>query len=58
MAELINEQFAEARQRYADLENRADDVRDMLREGGRKARTVAEKTMQRVRDACGIITSK
>ncbi|MCP4379775.1 MAG: tryptophan--tRNA ligase [bacterium] len=58
LAELINEQFAEARQRYADLENRGDDVRDMLREGGRKARVVAEETMQRVRAACGIITSK
>ncbi|MDP6545716.1 MAG: tryptophan--tRNA ligase, partial [Phycisphaerae bacterium] len=58
LAELINEQFGGARERYAELEQRGDDVRDMLREGGRKAREVAEETMQRVRDACGIITNR
>jgi len=58
LAELINEQFAEARERYAELEQRSDDVRDMLRDGGRKAREVAESTMQRVRDACGILTNR
>ena len=30
-------------------------VRDVLREGGRKAREVAERTMQRVRKATGLI---
>ncbi|MDP7288309.1 MAG: tryptophan--tRNA ligase, partial [Phycisphaerae bacterium] len=58
LAELINVQFGEARERYAELEQRSDDVRDMLRDGGRKAREVAEATMQRVRDACGIITNR
>jgi tryptophanyl-tRNA synthetase len=58
LAELINLQFGAARERYAELEQRGDDVRDMLREGGRKAREVAEETMQRVRDACGIITNR
>jgi len=58
LAELINERFAEARDRYADLEQRGDNVRDMLHEGGRKAREVAETTMQRVRDACGIVTNR
>ncbi|MDP6636280.1 MAG: tryptophan--tRNA ligase [Phycisphaerae bacterium] len=58
LAELINEQFGEARERYAELEQRSDDVRDMLRDGGRKAREVAEATMQRVRDACGILTNR
>jgi len=58
LAKLINEQFADARDRYADLAARPDDVRDMLREGGRKAREVAEATMQRVRAACGIVTNR
>ena len=58
LAELINERFAPARRRYADLENDPDFVRDVLREGGRKAREVAEATMRRVRAACGIITNR
>jgi len=57
LAELINERFAEARQRYSEIEKRPDDVRDILREGGRRAREVADATMQRVRDACGILTT-
>ncbi|MGC9455692.1 MAG: tryptophan--tRNA ligase [Phycisphaerae bacterium] len=55
LAELINEQFAEARDRYAELEKRPDEVRDILREGGRKARDAAEQTMQRVRSAAGVV---
>ncbi|MEN6664727.1 MAG: tryptophan--tRNA ligase [Phycisphaerae bacterium] len=55
LAELINETFAAARERYAQLEQHPDDVRDLLAEGGRKARDTAEATMQRVRKACGIV---
>jgi len=58
LAELVNERFAPARDRYAELENDPDHVRDVLREGGRKAREVAEATMQRVRAACGIVTNR
>jgi len=57
LAELINETFADARERYEALEKNPDHVRDVLREGGRKAREVAEATMQRVRSACGILTN-
>ena len=35
-----------------------DAVRDILRDGGRKAREVAEATMQRVREATGIVTTR
>ena len=56
LAELINAHFAAARQRYAELEKDPGFVRDVRREGGRKARAVAEATMQRVRDAAGILT--
>jgi tryptophanyl-tRNA synthetase len=55
LAELINEQFAPARDRYAELEKHPDRVRDILREGGRKARETAEATMERVRAATGIV---
>jgi tryptophanyl-tRNA synthetase len=57
LAQLINEIFAPAREKYAQLEQDPSLVRDVLREGGRKAREVAERTMQRVRDACGIYRS-
>jgi tryptophanyl-tRNA synthetase len=55
LAQLINETFAAARDRYAELEKHPDEVRDMLRDGGRRAREVAEATMQRIRAACGLI---
>jgi tryptophanyl-tRNA synthetase len=58
LAELINDRFAPARQKYAELERNPQFVRDVLREGGRKARQVAEATMQRVREACGIVTNR
>ena len=57
LAELINERFEEARGRYAKLEGDDDYVRDVLREGGRKARETAQDTMERVRDACGILAT-
>jgi tryptophanyl-tRNA synthetase len=55
LTELIDECFAPARQRYAELQKRPDDVLDMLRDGGRRAREVAEATMERVRSACGLL---
>ena len=58
LAELINERFAPARRRYAELEKSPSFVWDVLREGGRKAREVADATMQRVRTACGIVTTR
>ena len=58
LAELINEMFAPARQRYAELQHDRDYVRDVLRDGGAKARRVAVATIQRARDACGIITHR
>ena len=57
LAELINETFASARERYEQLLQDESYVRSVLREGGRKARATAEATMQRVRQAVGIITT-
>ena len=58
LAELINEKFAAARAKYAELEKNPDFVRDVLRDGGARAREVAEATMQRVRKAAGILTHR
>ncbi len=58
LAELINELFAENREKYQELEKDPDTVSDILKEGGRKARKVAEATMQRVHSAAGILTSR
>ena len=58
LAELINDKFAAAREKYAQLEKQPDMVRDVLRDGGRRAREVSEVTMQRVRSACGLITNR
>jgi len=58
LAELINEAFAPARAKYAELEKSPDTVTDILREGGRKAREAAEATLQRVRDAAGLLTHR
>jgi tryptophanyl-tRNA synthetase len=57
LAELINEQFGPAREQYAELQKDPDTVRDILRDGGTRARTVAETTLQRVRAAAGILTT-
>ncbi len=57
LAEFINERFGEARERYEKLITDPDHLRDILREGGRKAREVAQATMARARDAAGIITT-
>ena len=56
LAELINSHFAAARDQYAQISKNPDTVRDILREGARKARTIAEATLQRVRTTCGILT--
>lgn len=54
---LIDEYFGEARERRRALEQRPDYVLDVLREGGKQARAVAEKYMARARDATGLITT-
>ena len=55
LAELLNELFADARTVYDGLND--DDVMDILKDGGQRARTVAEETLVRVREASGIITT-
>ncbi len=53
--DLINEHFAAARERYAELSANPDEVREILRDGAARARVAAKATLQRAREACGMI---
>lgn len=55
LLELISGYFAEAREKRKSLAKDPDYVRDVLREGGRRARRRAEMVMEPVRQATGII---
>ncbi len=54
LAELTNELLEPFRQRYDELSKDSDYVEDVLREGGKKARLVAQELMEKVRTATGI----
>lgn len=51
---MINEYFAEARERRKELAKDLDLVRDILNEGGKKARKRAEKVMKPIREVTGL----
>ena len=57
LAVLLDEHFAPVRTRRSELEKDPDTVRDVLREGGRRAREKAAEVLERARRACGIWTS-
>lgn len=52
---MINDYFAGAREKRKKLTENMDYVRDVLKEGGQKARKRAESVMQPLREAAGII---
>lgn len=52
---LIESCFEEAFVRRTELEKHPDTVWDMLRDGGKKARSRAESVMEKVREATGIV---
>ncbi len=54
---LIDAHFAEARERRRELAARPDDVRDVLRDGARRARAVAAGYLERVRERTGLVTT-
>lgn len=56
LAELFEETFAPARQRYEELSKHPAEVERVLADGGRRARAVAEQTMHEVRKCCGLVT--
>ncbi|MGF1669327.1 MAG: tryptophan--tRNA ligase [Balneolaceae bacterium] len=54
---LITEEFADARERRRELERNPDYVRDVLSDGGKKARKRAEEVMVPVREVTGLFRS-
>jgi tryptophanyl-tRNA synthetase len=56
LLELIDEHFAPARERRRELENDPGYVSDVLRDGGLRARAVAQQVMEKVRDSTGLPT--
>ena len=56
LAKSINEYFAPFRARRAELAKDPDQVFDILREGGKRARVIAQQTMAEVRDAIGLVS--
>ena len=57
LLQLVDEHFAAFRERRRELAASPDYVLDVLREGGRKARVVAQEVMHRVREATGLPTT-
>lgn len=57
LLELVDDHFRPFRERRRELEADPDYVRDVLSEGGRRARAVAQGVMERVREATGLPTS-
>lgn len=58
LAELYEAFFGPLRERRAHWASRPGDVEDILRTSGQKARAAAERVMEDVRDACGIVIAK
>jgi tryptophanyl-tRNA synthetase len=58
LAELYEEQFGAKREARAHWAARPDEVEEILRDGGRRARAVAQQVLSDVRDACGLVTSR
>ena len=52
--ETILEFFGEARKKRLELQNKPDFVEDVLREGAKKARKLAQQTMEEVRRKTGL----
>lgn len=57
LLELIDEYFAPFREQRHKLESDPDYVMDVLAEGGKRARGVAQEVMHRVREATGLPTT-
>ena len=55
LAELYEQKFGPHREKRATLAERPDELEDILRAGGKRARAVAQEVMADVRDACGIV---
>jgi tryptophanyl-tRNA synthetase len=54
LAKNLNSHLETFRERRAEFEKHPDEVEDMLQDGAKRARVIAEKTMQEVRSAIGL----
>lgn len=54
MIKHVLEDLATFREKRAYWENHRDDVQDVLREGGRQAKSIAQQTMAEVREVVGV----
>jgi tryptophanyl-tRNA synthetase len=54
MIKHVLDELAAFRERRVHWENHRDDVQDVLREGSRQARTIAQQTMEEVREVVGV----
>ncbi len=54
LAESMNAYLAPFRERRAELDKHPDDIWDVLRDGAKRARAIAEQTMEEVRQAIGL----
>jgi len=57
LLEMIEDYFAEAREKRKDLEQDLNYVKDVLSDGGKRARARAESVMEPIREVTGIIRS-
>ncbi|MBN1631204.1 MAG: tryptophan--tRNA ligase [Thermoleophilia bacterium] len=57
LLELINDYFGPFRERRRELEKDPDYVTDVLKDGGMRARAVAQQVMDKVREATGLPTT-
>lgn len=55
LLDLLEEYFAEAREKRKELEQDLDFVKDVLTEGGKKARARAESVMEPIREVTGLV---
>ena len=55
LTESVNSFLAPQRERRAELAQDMDYVRDVLREGNKRANAIAEETLQQVREAMGMV---
>jgi tryptophanyl-tRNA synthetase len=54
LLEKLQNYFAPIRQRYSELKAHPDDVRDIMADGAKRARAIADQTLQAARHAVGL----
>lgn len=54
IVEKMDQRFGPARERYEALKKPGSELEDILREGARKARALAQETLEACREACGL----